>query len=64
MRPTSGLDFKAEFVRLGLPVYKIAAEIELHPSRLSTHLNSDLPPPEQLASRLQAILERERLNRP
>ena len=55
-----GRDFKAELTRLGLLTYQVAAEIGLHPSHLSGYLNDKLPMRDSLASKLHAIIARER----
>ncbi len=58
--PKHGLDFKADLVRLGYPVYQLAADIKVHPSRLSPFLNGRKPIPDSLASRLESAISRRR----
>ena len=53
-----GRDFKACFVIQGIPLYKVASEVDLHTSILSLYLNNKRPIPESLAQRLIAIVER------
>jgi len=50
-------DFRTELFRLRLPIYKVASEISLHPSRLSLYLNGRLPMPPEVAERLLAIVK-------
>ncbi len=52
----SGIDFRTELFRLRVPIYKVASEVNLHPSRLSLYLNGRLPMPVELRDRLQAIV--------
>ena len=52
----SGIDFRTELFRLRVPIYKVASEVNLHPSRLSLYLNGHLPMPVELRDRLQAIV--------
>ena len=59
MVSSRGRDFKAEFVRLGIPIYRVAAEIGIHPSTFSLYLNDKRSIPESLASQLQQIVNRE-----
>jgi len=54
---TNGVfDFRTELYRRRLPIYVVAGQVGLHPSRLSLYLNHHLPMPLQLAQRLHAIL--------
>lgn len=54
------MDFRTELYRLRLPIYKIAAEIHVHPSRLSGYLNGKVPMPDDVAESLsRAIAEHE-----
>lgn len=50
-------DFRTELYRLRLPIYKVASEISLHPSRLSLYLNGRLPMPPEVAERILAIVK-------
>ncbi len=52
----SGIDFRTELFRLRVPIYKVASEVNLHPSRLSLYLTGRLPMPVELRDRLQAIV--------
>ena len=54
-------DFRTELFRLRLPIYKVASEISLHPSRLSLYLNGRLPMPPEVAERLLAIVKEHKL---
>ena len=49
-------DLRTELYRLRLPIYKIAAEVNTHPSRLSLYLNGRLPMPPDLRARIEAIV--------
>ena len=53
----SDFDFRTEFFRLRLPLYKVASAVSLHPSRLSLFLNGRLPMPTELRKRLIGVLE-------
>ncbi len=50
-------DFRTELYRRRLPIYVVAAEVGLHPSRLSLYLNGRLPMPDEIGERLTAILK-------
>jgi hypothetical protein len=50
------IDLRTELYRLRLPIYKVASQVNLHPSRLSLYLNERLPRPHQLRSRLEALV--------
>ena len=50
-------DFRTELYRLRLPIYKVASEVSLHPSRLSLYLNGRLPMPPVVAERLLAVVK-------
>ena len=52
----SDIDFRTELYRLRLPIYKIASQVGVHPSRLSLYLNERLPMPSGLRERLEAIV--------
>ncbi len=49
-------DLRTELYRLRLPIYKVASEVGVHPSRLSLYLNGRLPMPADLRDRLEAIV--------
>jgi hypothetical protein len=49
--------FRTEFFRLRLPIYKVASEVDLHPSRLSLYLNGRLPMNPELMDRLLAVVK-------
>ena len=51
------IDLRTELYRLRLPIYKVASEVNVHPSRLSLYLNGRLPMPDELRSRLEALVE-------
>ncbi len=51
-----GFDFRTELYRLRLPIYRVAAQVNIHPSRLSLYLNGHLPMTADLRERLQAIV--------
>ena len=62
---SSVFDFRTELYRLHLPIYKVAAQVNLHPSRLSLYLNGHLPMPPHVYDRLQVIvLEHQREQKP
>ena len=54
----SGVDFRTELYRLRVPIYKVASEVSLHPSRLSLYLNGRLPMPVELSNRLESLVLR------
>jgi hypothetical protein len=49
-------DLRTELYRLRLPIYHIASQVNVHPSRLSLYLNGRLPMPPGLRDRLEAIV--------
>ena len=51
------IDLRTELYRLRLPIYKVASEVNVHPSRLSLYLNGRLPMPDALRSRLESVVE-------
>ena len=53
----SNVDLRTELYRLRLPIYKVASQVSVHPSRLSLYLNGRLPMPDDLRSRLEALVE-------
>ena len=59
----SNVDFRTELYRLRLPIYKIASQVGVHPSRLSLYLNERLPMPPDVGARLEAVLSRYTLAR-
>jgi hypothetical protein len=48
---------RAEIARSGVPAYKVAAAISLHPSRLSSLLRSEKPFPADVARRILTALK-------
>jgi hypothetical protein len=53
-----GLDLRAEAVRGGVPIYRLAAEAGVHPVRLGRMLNERAPLSEQDAERIRAAIGR------
>jgi hypothetical protein len=51
-------DLRTELYRLRLPIYHIASQVNVHPSRLSLYLNGRLPMPPELRNRIEAIIAR------
>jgi predicted urease superfamily metal-dependent hydrolase len=51
-------DFRAELARQRIPLYRVAAGVGLHPSRLGAMLNERLPMPADVAERLSEALNR------
>jgi hypothetical protein len=49
-------DLRTELYRLRLPIYQVASQVRVHPSRLSLYLNGRLPMPPELRNRLEAIV--------
>jgi hypothetical protein len=49
-------DLRTELYRLRLPIYQVASQVKVHPSRLSLYLNGRLPMPPELRNRLEAIV--------
>jgi len=54
----STIDFRTELYRLRLPIYKIASEVDVHPSRLSLYLNGKLPTPPSVTDKLREVIAR------
>ena len=52
----SSFDLRTELYRLRLPIYKVASDVSMHPSRLSLYLNGRLPMPTDVRCRLEAIV--------
>ena len=48
--------FRTELYRLKIPIYKMAALIDVHPSRLSVILNGHVPLPDDVASKIQQAI--------
>jgi hypothetical protein len=58
---STSIDYRVELFRLRLPAYKIAAQINHHPARLSAFLNGRAAMPDSVAQKLDMIIaERER----
>ena len=55
-----GLEIKAECVRLGIPLYRVATELGIHPCTFSLYINGKREITPDLASRLELIIDRER----
>lgn len=55
----TGRDFRAELVRIDYPLYKVAAELSMSPTKLWRQLDRR-PVPLEVAQGIQAILDRER----
>jgi len=54
--PTPG-DLRALIARKRVPIYRIAARIDLHSTRLGRMLNEQLPMPDEIALRVLRELE-------
>jgi hypothetical protein len=54
----AGRDLKAEAVRAGLALYRVAAEAQINPTRLSRLLNEREPLSELDESRILSAIER------
>lgn len=50
--------FRAEIARLQLPKYKLAAELDIHPTRLGQMLLGHTPMPGEVARKLAEVIER------
>ena len=55
--------FRTELYRLRLPIYEVASEMSLHPSRLSLYLDGRLPMPPEVAERILAIVNEHQARR-
>jgi plasmid maintenance system antidote protein VapI len=53
-----GRDLKAEAVRAGLPLYRVAAAVGMHPNRLSALLNGRTPLDAASEKRIRAAIDR------
>ena len=53
--PTAG-DLRAALARAGVPLYRVAAVVELHPSRLSGYMNGRTPVTAAIAERVLAAI--------
>ena len=59
------VDLRTELYRLRMPIYKVASEVSVHPSRLSLYLNGRVPMPDELRNRLEKLVEKQaRSNQP
>ena len=58
---TTPADLRAEIARQQISIYRLAAEIGVHPGRLGGYLNGRLPLSRELAERVLAALRREQL---
>lgn len=53
-------DLRAEIARQRVAIYKIAAEVSVHPSRLSMILHEHLPLPAELGEQIMKIIARKK----
>lgn len=53
--PTAG-DLRAEIARMQIPIYQLAARVNMHPARLSLVLNGRTPLTAELAGRIIEVL--------
>ena len=54
----SGNYYRTELFRIRFPIYKAAAECDIHPSRLSLMLNGHIPLSDSVAEKLDRVLQR------
>ena len=52
----SPADIRADLARLRLPLYQLAARVEVHPARLSPMLYERAPLPARIAARIADVL--------
>lgn len=50
-------DVRAAIARARVPLYLLAAQVQLHPSRLGLMLNERVPLPPELAARILRLLQ-------
>ena len=50
-------DLRAELARRRIPIYVLAARIEVHPTRLGSFLNERLPMSAEFAGRVAAAIQ-------
>ena len=62
MNVTNGdtADLRAEIARLRIPIFQLAARVDVHPGRMSRYLNERIPIPKNVARRIWLTLEEER----
>ena len=51
------VDLRTELYRLRMPIYKVASEVGVHPSRLSLYLNGRMPMPDKLRCHIESLVE-------
>jgi hypothetical protein len=56
-------DLLADIGRFRIPLYRIAARVDRHPTRIGMALNGRLPLTRDLAERIRAAIEEERAAR-
>ncbi len=56
MEPTAS-DLRAAIARARMPLYLLAAQLQLHPSRLGLMLNERVPLPPEMAVRILKLLK-------
>jgi hypothetical protein len=54
----SGRDLKAEAVRAGVPLYRVAGEARINPSELSRLLNNRGPISSETEARIRSAIDR------
>jgi hypothetical protein len=57
-RQMTAEDLRAEIARAQIPIYRLAAEVGLHPGRLGQMLRETLPMPGEIAERISGALSR------
>ena len=53
-------NLRAEIARLRIPIFQLAARVNVHPGRMSQYLNERIPLPQSVAQRIWSTLEEER----
>ena len=53
----TGNEYRVEFYRLKVPLYRVGAEVGLHPTTLSLYLNERRPLPASLTEKLDEVLK-------
>jgi plasmid maintenance system antidote protein VapI len=59
-KPMTPGDYRATIARLQIPIYRLAAEVSLHPSRLGQMLGEKIPMPADVAARLSEAIDAHR----
>ena len=57
---TTAADCRAAIARLQIPLYKVAAQVDVHPATLSKVLHEHVPLTRDLAARIRIALEKGR----